>query len=65
MFIAGDEDPVIAGATQDLLTAGLSRAATQPRGAHLLAGAGHWVQQQQPDEVNRLLLEFLAALPGR
>ncbi len=65
MFIAGDGDPVIAGATQELLAAGLSRAATEPRGAHLLTGAGHWVQQQRPDEVNRLLLEFLASLPGR
>ena len=23
-------------------------------------GAGHWVQQQRPDEVNAALLEFLA-----
>jgi pimeloyl-ACP methyl ester carboxylesterase len=29
------------------------------RGAHLLPGAGHWVQQEQPAAVNRLLLEFL------
>ena len=29
------------------------------RGAHLVDGAGHWVQQEQPDDVNRLLLEFL------
>ena len=26
---------------------------------HLIEGAGHWVQQEQPDEVNRLLLQFL------
>jgi pimeloyl-ACP methyl ester carboxylesterase len=29
------------------------------RGCHLIEGAGHWVQQEQPDEVNRLLLQFL------
>ncbi|MCO5130400.1 MAG: alpha/beta hydrolase [Xanthobacteraceae bacterium] len=29
------------------------------RGCHLVEGAGHWVQQEQPDEVNRLLLRFL------
>jgi pimeloyl-ACP methyl ester carboxylesterase len=29
------------------------------RGCHLLPGAGHWVQQEQPEAVNRLLLEFL------
>ena len=26
---------------------------------HLVDGAGHWVQQEQPDAVNRLLLQFL------
>jgi pimeloyl-ACP methyl ester carboxylesterase len=25
---------------------------------HLIEGAGHWVQQERPDEVNRLLLQF-------
>lgn len=29
------------------------------RGCHLLPGAGHWVQQEQPAAVNRLLLDFL------
>ena len=28
-------------------------------GCHLVDGAGHWVQQEQPAEVSRLLLEFL------
>jgi pimeloyl-ACP methyl ester carboxylesterase len=28
---------------------------------HLVDGAGHWVQQEQPAEVSRLLLEFLRA----
>jgi pimeloyl-ACP methyl ester carboxylesterase len=25
----------------------------------LLPGAGHWIQQERPAEVNHLLLEFL------
>jgi pimeloyl-ACP methyl ester carboxylesterase len=25
----------------------------------MIAGAGHWVQQERPDEVNTLLLSFL------
>jgi pimeloyl-ACP methyl ester carboxylesterase len=29
------------------------------RGCHFIEGAGHWVQQEQPAEVTRLLLEFL------
>jgi pimeloyl-ACP methyl ester carboxylesterase len=28
-------------------------------GAHLIDGAGHWVQQEKPDQVSRLLLQFL------
>jgi pimeloyl-ACP methyl ester carboxylesterase len=28
-------------------------------GAHLVNGAGHWVQQEQPTEVSKLLLQFL------
>ena len=62
MFIAGERDGVIGGATQEALTDRLSQAATDPRGVHLIPGAGHWVQQQEPEEVNRLLLEFLAGL---
>ena len=30
-------------------------------GCHLIDGAGHWVQQEQPLEVSSLLLSFLAA----
>jgi pimeloyl-ACP methyl ester carboxylesterase len=36
-------------------------ACTRMLGAHLVDGAGHWVQQEQPAEVNRLLLDFLRA----
>jgi pimeloyl-ACP methyl ester carboxylesterase len=36
-------------------------ACTRMLGCHLIEGAGHWVQQEQPQEVSRLLLEFLAA----
>jgi pimeloyl-ACP methyl ester carboxylesterase len=34
-------------------------ACTRMLGCHLLDGAGHWVQQEQPVEVGRLLLQFL------
>ncbi|WP_084400016.1 alpha/beta fold hydrolase [Henriciella aquimarina] len=32
------------------------------RGAHLLEGCGHWTQQERPDEVNRLLIDWLTSL---
>jgi pimeloyl-ACP methyl ester carboxylesterase len=34
-------------------------ACTNMIGCHLIDGAGHWVQQEQPAEVSRLLLQFL------
>ena len=35
---------------------------TDLRGAHLLPGCGHWTQQERPEAVNTLLLEWLAGL---
>ena len=34
-------------------------ACTNMLGCHLLEGAGHWVQQEQPEAVGRLLVKFL------
>ncbi|WP_329491544.1 alpha/beta hydrolase [Kitasatospora sp. NBC_01246] len=31
---------------------------------HVLDGCGHWIQQERPDEVNRLLTDWLASLPA-
>jgi pimeloyl-ACP methyl ester carboxylesterase len=28
-------------------------------GTHFVDGAGHWVQQEQPERVSALLIEFL------
>ncbi len=36
-----------------------ARACTRMRGCHLVEGAGHWVQQEQPQRVVELLLGFL------
>jgi pimeloyl-ACP methyl ester carboxylesterase len=35
------------------------RACTQMIGCHLIEGAGHWVQQEQPERVSELLTGFL------
>ncbi|MGW5457957.1 alpha/beta hydrolase [Streptomyces sp. NPDC003996] len=33
-------------------------------GSHVLGGCGHFVQQERPQETNRILIDWLAALPG-
>jgi pimeloyl-ACP methyl ester carboxylesterase len=57
-FISGRQDwgnYQVPGALEAMRT----RACTQMAGTYLIEGAGHWVQQEQPDQVARLLLEFL------
>jgi pimeloyl-ACP methyl ester carboxylesterase len=36
-----------------------STACTRMRGAHLIDGAGHWLEQEQPEQVSSLLTQFL------
>ena len=39
-----------------------NEACTDMRGVHMVEGAGHWVQQEQPEETSRLLIEFLKSV---
>jgi pimeloyl-ACP methyl ester carboxylesterase len=58
MFVAGKSDWGIyqsPGAIERMQES----ACTRMRGCHLLDGAGHWVQQEQPERVSELLLGFL------
>ena len=32
------------------------------KGKVRLPGAGHWIQQDRPDDVNRLMIEFLRSV---
>lgn len=64
LFIAGRNDWGIyqsPGAIERMQGTGC----TAMRGVHLIEGAGHWVQQEKPAEVSRLLLEFLNPLAFR
>jgi pimeloyl-ACP methyl ester carboxylesterase len=59
LFIAGRSDWGIyqsPGAIERMQGTGCSAM----RGVHLIDGAGHWVQQEKPDEVSWLLLGFLS-----
>ena len=57
-FIAGNSDWGIYQVPGDMERM-QSSACTRMLGCHLVDGAGHWVQQEQPEEVSKLLLQFL------
>jgi len=57
-FIAGASDWGVYQKPGDLEQMQHS-ACTQMRDCHLIPGAGHWVQQEQPERVSELLLRFL------
>ncbi len=62
LFIAGEQDSVIQGASEQELTTTLRRLVNELRGVILFPGAGHWVQQELPGETNTAMLRFLADL---
>jgi pimeloyl-ACP methyl ester carboxylesterase len=41
-----------------------SSACTRMLGCRLVDGAGHWVQQEQPEQVSELIIRFLEDCPG-
>ncbi|WP_407695153.1 alpha/beta fold hydrolase [Mycolicibacter icosiumassiliensis] len=55
LFIAGSADPVLAFTRRDRA----AELVTGPYRELIIDGAGHWLQQERPDEVNAVLLEFL------
>jgi pimeloyl-ACP methyl ester carboxylesterase len=61
-FIGGSRDPVRAMIPGTDAYADPGAACTDFRGATIVDGAGHWVQQEAPAAVNAALDEFLASL---
>jgi pimeloyl-ACP methyl ester carboxylesterase len=61
LFIGGADDPVLVmsppGVADELLT--------DHRGNVIIPAAGHWVQQEKPDEVNAALIGFLDQIHRR
>lgn len=58
LFVGGTHDPVLAMSPP----AAMDPYVTEHRGTVLVDGAGHWVQQERPAEVNAALLDFLAGV---
>ena len=56
--MAGTADPVLAFTRADRA----SEVISGPYQQLMIEGAGHWLQQERPDEVNAALLDFLKGL---
>ncbi len=61
-FIGGERDPVRAMVPGVDAFAASGAACTDFRGATIIPGAGHWVQQEKPVETNAALERFLSGL---
>jgi pimeloyl-ACP methyl ester carboxylesterase len=62
LYVAGDRDLVVAFRGMDRLLPNLARFVPRLRQTLMLAGCGHWTQQERPAEVNAAMLEFLLSL---
>lgn len=60
-FIAGTNEPVLQMFGDQAIDR-MRDHVDDLRGVHLIDGAGHWVQQERPAEVNAALVEFLRGL---
>jgi pimeloyl-ACP methyl ester carboxylesterase len=60
VFAAGEDDPVLAMYPEAVKMAGLSM--PNCRRKLIIPGAGHWIQQERPTEINDLLVEFAKSL---
>ena len=58
LFITGAEDPVL----QFTATDRAAKLISGPYREMIIEGAGHWIQQERPDDVNQALLDLLSGL---
>lgn len=59
LFIAGSKDSVITGLIGAKRVADMERVLPNLEQKLIIEGAGHWIQQECPDEVNAALIAFL------
>ena len=60
LFVAGDIDAVVLMYGEQIKT--LEQNIPNLKKKVMIPGAGHWIQQERPSEVNELLVEFLKGL---
>ena len=59
LFLAGSKDGVITGLIGAKRVADMERVLPNLTAKIIMDGAGHWVQQERPEEVNAALIAFL------
>jgi pimeloyl-ACP methyl ester carboxylesterase len=59
LYIVGDRDVVLGFRGMDSVIAGLSQSVPFLQQTIMLAGCGHWTQQERPKEVSSAMIEFL------
>ncbi len=59
LFIAGSQDAVITGLIGARRVADMARVLPNLKQKLIIDGAGHWIQQECPDQVNAALIGFL------
>jgi pimeloyl-ACP methyl ester carboxylesterase len=62
IFIAGANDSVVTGLIGGKRVSEMDRVLPNLKRKLLIEGAGHWIQQERPDEVNAALISFLNEL---
>lgn len=62
IFIAGADDSVVTGLIGGKRIIEMDRVLPNLKRKLLIEGAGHWIQQERPDEVNAALISFLSDL---
>ena len=62
LFVAGAKDPVITGVLGQRRLATMGEVLPGLTAKVLIEGAGHWIQQERPGEVNDALLAFIRGL---
>lgn len=65
LFLAGGNDGVLNFPWAESQIAAFPKTLPNLRNSQVVDGAGHWIQQERPDETNRILLEFLGNLDLR
>lgn len=62
IFIAGANDSVVTGVIGGKRVSEMDRVLPNLKCKILIEGAGHWIQQERPDEMNAALISFLRDL---